>query len=69
MPFVRRSEVDPKTLKRFERQSKAELRQSLMNPALTAEQKEAIRRRVKQVSRPKVYSKDSPPPVGAIAFD
>jgi len=69
MPFVRRIEVDPKTLKKFERRTKAELRQALHNPALTAEQKEEIRRRIKQVSRPKVYSKDSPPPAGAIAFE
>jgi len=49
MPFVRRIEVDPKTLKKFERRTKAELRQALHNPALTAEQKEEIRRRIKQV--------------------
>ena len=69
MPFKRRRDIDPKTLKRFESQTKAQLRQQLHNPGLTAAQKAEIKSKLAQVSAPKVYSKDSPPPAGAISFE
>jgi hypothetical protein len=68
MPFVRRSEVDPKVLKKHEAKVKANLRQQLHNPALTAEAKAELKAKIAQVSAAKVYSKDSPPPAGAISF-
>ena len=68
MPFKRRRDINSKTLKRFESQTKAQLRQQLHNPGLTAVQKKEIRAKIAQVSASKVYSKDSPPPAGAISF-
>lgn len=69
MPVIQRRNINPKTLKRFESQVKAQLRQQLHNPALTAEQKAEIRAKIAQVSKPKAYSKGSPPPAGAISFE
>lgn len=69
MPFLRRQDIDPKIRARFERAVKAQLRQSLMNPVLTPEHREVLKQRLAQVDQPKVYSRTSPPPVGAISFD
>lgn len=50
MPFIRRSQINPKIRAPYERKYKAKLRETLRNPGLTEKQKEAIRDKIRSVS-------------------
>jgi hypothetical protein len=69
MPFIRREDVDLSLRQRFEGVHKAKLRQSLLDPGLTAEQQKNIRAQLEQIGKLKVYRADSPHRPGAISFD
>ena len=53
MPFLNRQDIDPKVRKQFEGKYRQELRAALLNPALTAEQKEKIREKLSQLEKPR----------------
>jgi len=66
MPILSRHGIDPDIRGPYERQYKAQLRQALSNPGLTAEQRGRIKAELDQVGKPRVYDADSPPVPGAI---
>ena len=66
MPFVSRTDIDQKVLAASLDTYRQRLRQALLDPALTGEQRQHIKDRLANLGKPKVYSEDSPPPAGAI---
>lgn len=66
MPFITRQQIPEALRVKAEREHKTRLRSALMNPALTAEQKEAIRNQLSNVGKPRIYSASSPAKQGAI---
>jgi len=68
MPFVRTEDIDPKVRQRHITRRKQQLRESLGNPGLTAEQRERIQEEIRGLGGRKVYSADSPPRPGAMSF-
>ena len=66
MPFVSRTEIDQKVLVASMDKYRQRLRQALLDPALTGEQRQNIKDRLANLGKPKVYSGDTPPPPGAI---
>jgi hypothetical protein len=70
MPFVRRQDVDSKLLEASNKKMKEQLRTALLNPALTAEQRQAIREEIALLGvGTRVYDASRPPRPGAISFD
>ena len=69
MPFICREDVDLDLRQRFNGAHKAKLRQSLLDPGLTAEQQKNIRAQLDQIGKPKTYRADSLPRPGAISFE
>jgi len=69
MPFISRDQIPAHLRAKAEKDHKTQLRQALLNPANTAEQKDFIRRGLASVGKPKVYSADSPVKPGAIRLD
>jgi len=67
MPFIRRQDIDPELLAVHDREHKATLRKGLLNPGLSAEQRQRIREELALVGMPRIYSKDRPPRPGAIS--
>ncbi len=53
MPFIQRSDIDPKIRLPYERKYKGQLREALRNPALTTEQREAIQSKIRAVGKTK----------------
>jgi hypothetical protein len=66
MPFVSRNEIDHKVLSANLDKYRSRLREALLDPALSGEQRQNIKDRLASLGKPKVYSEDSPPPPGAI---
>ena len=64
--FISRQQIPLKVRRLHVERYKKELRQALLNPALTDEQREYIRKRLTEVGKPKQYRSDAPPPPGAI---
>ena len=70
MPFLSRQDIDPKLLEASARKAKKQLRAALLNPALTAEQRQRIREEIALVGLGgRVYDAERPPRPGAISFD
>jgi hypothetical protein len=69
MPFIHRMQIKPEVRAVHETALKERLRQDLLSPALTNEQRCAIRKQLETIGKPKEYEKDSSPIPGAIAFD
>lgn len=68
MPFIKRQDINPTLLKRFEGAHKARLRQALLDPGLTSAQRESIKEQLDQIGKPKVYKAGMAPKPGAVAF-
>lgn len=68
MPFLSKDQIDPHLRKKHEDALRERLRQSLLNPGLTAEQRLAIRQQLESIGQPKVYDANSPALPGAISF-
>ena len=68
MPFLSRSHIEKELRKPHEVAYKSQLRQSLGNPGLSADQRQQIKDQLSRVGKPKVYRADSPPRPGAISF-
>ena len=68
MPFLSRQQINPVVLDQYAGQHKERLRQSLMDPSLTAEQRASIKDQLNALALkgPKVYRRDSLPKAGAI---
>jgi hypothetical protein len=66
MPFVSRAEIDQKVLVASMDTYRQRLRQALLDPALTGDQRQNIKERLTNLGQPKVYREDTPPPPGAI---
>ena len=66
MPFLNRSQIPAPLRAKAEKEHKTRLRQALLNPVLSAEQRSYIRDQLASVGKPKVYSADSPAKQGAI---
>ena len=60
MPFITRQQIPEALRAKAEKEHKTRLRAALMNPALTAEQKDALRVQLSNVGKPRVYSASSP---------
>ncbi len=68
MPFLSKSNIDPHLLAKHETLLKERLRQYLLDPGLSAEQRQAIRSQLSTIGKPKVYDANSPAVPGAISF-
>lgn len=68
MPFIRREDIDPKLLSSADQAYREQLRVALSSPGLPGDQREALRRQLQQVGKPRVYDANSPPLPGAIQF-
>jgi len=66
MPFLRRQDLDPDLRARFDKDAKGQLRQTLLNPALTAEQRTLIRQELALMGPARIYDANRPPKPGAI---
>jgi hypothetical protein len=66
MPFIRRVNVDPELRAPHDQKYKTELRQALLNPGLSAEQRTRIREELAMAGMSRIYSADRPPRPGAI---
>ena len=66
MPFMSRSGIDPKMTKPYDKKYKAQLREALGNPGLSAEQRARIKAELAQIGKPRVYDGDRPALPGAI---
>jgi hypothetical protein len=68
VPFLSRQEISPELRAKYEGRYKAQLREALHNPNLSAEAREHLRQQVKAVGEAKVYTADAPPKPGALSF-
>lgn len=68
MPFIRRNDVSPGLRQKFESTHRVQLRQAMLNPGLSDEQRKMIKARLDAVGQDPVYRSDSPVKPGAIAF-
>lgn len=67
MPHViSRTQIPEKIRQPHEARYRRQLREALLNPALSAEQRADVKARLARVGRSRVYRSDSPPPPGAI---
>lgn len=70
MPFVQRRHISPDIRHEMDRKLKNRLREALLNPALTAEQRELIKQELTMLENGgRVYDANRPPRPGAISFD
>lgn len=68
MPFIARDQIDPEIRAKYEAKHKAQLREALLHPGLSAAQRQHLHDSIRSIGKPKVYSADSPPKPGAISF-
>ena len=68
MPFIQSIAISSELRKQHESAYKAQLRQALTNPGLSAEQYKRIKDQIVEIGKSKVYRVDSPPKPGAISF-
>ena len=66
--FLARNDIPAKIRQEGDKRYKAEIRQALRSPALTANHRTELRSRLQQVGQPRIYDADSPPRPGAIEF-
>ena len=66
MPFINRQDIPAGLRAKSEKELKTRLRQALLNPVLTVEQKESIRSQLASIGTPRVYTADSMAKPGAI---
>lgn len=68
MPFIKRQDIAPALRQKFEGAHKARLRQTLLDPGLTGPQREAIKKELDSIGKPKIYSAGTVPKVGSVSF-
>ena len=68
MPFITRNQMDVTTRAASNAARKAQLRQALLDPALTEARHQQIREELANLGQPRVYSADAPPKPGAVSF-
>ena len=69
MPFVHQEQISSTVRSKYETALKEQLRQALLAPGLTSDQRKAIKEQLNNLGQPKVYRAGSPPKPGAISFD
>lgn len=69
MPFISRSQIEKEIRKPHDVAYRSQLRQSLGNPGLSAEQRQRIKDQLNGVGKPKDYQANTSPRPGAISFD
>ena len=55
MPFITLAQVDPVARQKAEQELRTRLRQALLGPALTTEQKTSLKKELDALGKPKVY--------------
>lgn len=71
MPFLSRQQINPDVLAQHLGEHRDRLRQILLDPSLTADQRLAVKGQLQSIGQakgPKVYRQDSPAKPGAIDF-
>lgn len=66
MPFIRRDNISVEIRGKYEAKHRQELRQALLSPMLTAEQRKDIQRKISELGNSKTYDPTTPPKPGAI---
>ena len=69
MPFITREEIDDKTRAASLVTRKTQLRQALLDPALSEAQHAQIRTELANLGQRRVYSAESLPKPGAVSFE
>ena len=68
MPFISRDQIDPAVKARYEGRYKSQLKEALLNPGLTAQQRIYLREQIRAIGQPKTYQSESPSKPGAVSF-
>ena len=68
MPFLTRRDLSLSLRKEHDKAYRNQLRQALLDPALTNEGKQRIMEKLARIGQPRVYDANSPPPLGAITL-
>ena len=68
MPVILRKDIAPEIRGKHDAAHRAQLWAALGNPGLTEQQRAHIRKQLDNLGKPKLYSADTPPKPGAIAF-
>ena len=68
MPFISRHQIDPEIREKFDKRYKAQLKEALLTPGLSASQRAHLRNQIRSLGQSKTYLADSPPKPGAISF-
>ena len=68
MPFLAREQIDPDLRAKYEGRYKAQLREALHAPGLSAAAREHVRAQIRALGQAKVYSADAAPKAGAMAL-
>ena len=66
MPVLSRRQISRKVRQPHDKVYRDQLRASLLDPTLTDEQRERVKRQLDSINEPKKYRADDPPPPGAI---
>jgi len=69
MPFIRRQDIDPKLRAKHDARYKSQLRQALLSPGLSAEQRAGIQSQLANVGVARIYNATSAPKPGALSFE
>ncbi len=68
MPFIRRQDIDPEMRALHDKKAKSRLREALLNPGLSAEQRRSIREELAMLGPARIYDAGRPARPGAISF-
>ena len=68
MPFIRRKDIDPDLRASSDKKAKGRLRESLLNPGLSSDQRTQIRQELALLGPERIYDADRPARPGAISF-
>lgn len=68
MPFIRRQDIDPEMRALHDKKAKSRLREALLNPGLSADQRTSIREELAMFGPARLYDANRPSRPGAISF-
>ena len=66
MPVISQDDIDDEIRLKYLEEYRGTLRQKLIDPSLTGEQRRSIKQTLADLGKTKEYKEDSPPPPGAI---
>tara|TARA_Y100000310_G_scaffold345479_2_gene465472 strand:- start:4448 stop:4669 length:222 start_codon:yes stop_codon:yes gene_type:complete len=68
MPFIRRQDIDPDIRAVHDKKAKSRLREALLNPGLSSEQRLSIQQELALLGPARIYDAERPARPGAVSF-